>query len=196
MYFQLLGPLEVSDQGRSVVVGGGKRRSLLALLLLHANEVVSAERLIDELWGERAARDRRARSCRSTSPSSGASCSARTGSLTRAGGYVLRSGRTTSTSCASSGHSPRASGARRPASRRARPRCCAKALALWRGPPLADFSYEPFAQREIARLEELRLVALEERIDADLALGRHAQLVGELGRSYASTRCASACAAS
>ena len=54
------------------------------------------------------------------------------------------------------------------------------ALALWRGPPLADFSYEPFAQREIARLEELRLVALEERIDADLALGRHAQLVGDL----------------
>jgi DNA-binding SARP family transcriptional activator/outer membrane protein assembly factor BamB len=53
-------------------------------------------------------------------------------------------------------------------------------LALWRGPPLADFTYEPFAQQEIARLEELRLVALEQRIDADLALGRHAQLVGEL----------------
>jgi DNA-binding SARP family transcriptional activator len=53
MYFQLLGPLEVSDHERSVPIGGGKRRSLLALLLLHANEVVSAERLIDELWGER-----------------------------------------------------------------------------------------------------------------------------------------------
>ena len=53
-------------------------------------------------------------------------------------------------------------------------------LALWRGPPLADFTYEPFAQQEIARLEELRLVAIEQRIDADLALGRHAQVVGEL----------------
>jgi DNA-binding SARP family transcriptional activator len=53
-------------------------------------------------------------------------------------------------------------------------------LAMWRGPPLADFSYEPFAQQEIARLEELRLVAIEQRIDADLALGRHAQVVGEL----------------
>ena len=53
-------------------------------------------------------------------------------------------------------------------------------LALWRGPPLADFTYEPFAQQEIARLDELRMVALEQRIDADLALGRHAQVVGEL----------------
>lgn len=54
------------------------------------------------------------------------------------------------------------------------------ALALWRGPALADFAYEPFAQAEIARLEEVRLAALEERIDADLALGRHAEIVGEL----------------
>src|SRR5919201_669694 len=53
MEFRLLGPLEVADSGRPVAVGAGKRRALLALLLLHANEVVSAERLIDELWGER-----------------------------------------------------------------------------------------------------------------------------------------------
>ena len=56
----------------------------------------------------------------------------------------------------------------------------AAALGLWRGPALADFTYEPFAQSEIARLEELRLVAVEERIEADLALGRQAELVGEL----------------
>ena len=55
-----------------------------------------------------------------------------------------------------------------------------EALALWRGPPLADFAYEPFAQAAIARLEELRLAALERRIEADLALGRHADVVGEL----------------
>jgi len=55
-----------------------------------------------------------------------------------------------------------------------------EALALWRGPPLADFAYEPFAQGEAVRLEEERLAALEDRIDADLALGRHAALVGEL----------------
>jgi YVTN family beta-propeller protein len=55
-----------------------------------------------------------------------------------------------------------------------------EALELWRGPPLADFAYEPFAQREIARLEELHVVAVEDRIDADLALGRHAMVVGEL----------------
>jgi DNA-binding SARP family transcriptional activator len=66
MYFQLLGPLEVSDHGRTVALGGGKRRALLALLLLHANEVVPADRLIDGLWGERppatSAKSRRARS--------------------------------------------------------------------------------------------------------------------------------------
>ena len=59
-------------------------------------------------------------------------------------------------------------------------RRCGRALALWRGPPLSDFASEPFAQGEIARLEELRLAALEERIEADLALGRHAELVPEL----------------
>ncbi len=60
------------------------------------------------------------------------------------------------------------------------PTALREALALWRGPALADFIYEPFAQTEIARLEELRLVALEERIEADLALGRHVELVAEL----------------
>ena len=66
------------------------------------------------------------------------------------------------------------------AMRRLRRRLSARRSALWRGPALADFTYEPFAQTEIARLEELRVVALEERIDADLALGRQAELVAEL----------------
>ena len=180
MYFQLLGPLEVSDQGRSVVIGGGKRRSLLALLLLHANEVVSSERLIAELWGER--------------PPATSGTIVRVyvsqlrrelsgdGLLTRAGGYVLRVGPDDLDvlrfeRALAQGEAARLAG--EPARAAAQLR---EGLALWRGPPLADFSYEPFAQREIARLEELRLVALEERIDADLALGRHAQLVGDLGK--------------
>ena len=71
-----------------------------------------------------------------------------------------------------------------------------EALALWRGPPLADFAYEPWAQGEIDRLEELHLAALQDRIDADLALGRAAELVGELEAWSPSTRWRSACAAS
>jgi hypothetical protein len=64
-------------------------------------------------------------------------------------------------------------------------------LELWRGPPLADLTYEAFAQRPIAELEELRLGAVEERVDADLALGRHGQLVGELRALVDEDRCGS-----
>ena len=71
-------------------------------------------------------------------------------------------------------------GRRGPPPRRTRTRCLREALSLWRGPPLAEFAYEPWAQPEIARLEELRLEALQERIEADLALGASAELVGEL----------------
>ena len=70
-----------------------------------------------------------------------------------------------------------------------------EALGLWRGEPLADLAYEPFAQREIARLEEARLAALEDRIDADLALGHHRDLVGELEDSSRRTPTAIGCAA-
>ena len=79
---------------------------------------------------------------------------------------------------------------------RAAAQCLGDALKVWRGQPLADFVYEPFAQGELARLEEARLAALEDRIDADLALGAHAALVGELESLVRSTRYASACAAS
>ena len=161
-----------------MVVGGGKRRSLLALLLLHANEVVASERLIDELWGERPPATSRTivrvyvSQLRRELPGDGL--------LTRAGGYVLRVGPDDLDvlrfeRVLAQGTDARLAGEPARAAQLLR-----GALALWRGPPLADFSYEPFAQREIARLEELRLVALEERIDADLALGRHAQLVGDL----------------
>ena len=184
MDFRLLGPLEVFDGARAVEIGGGKRRSLLALLLLHGNEVVSADRLIDGLWGE------------SPPPTAAKGLQVYVSQLrkelqngadrdgdvlvTRANGYVLQLGPDEVDvqrfeRSVSAGERALAAGEPDRAAQRLR-----QGLALWRGPPLADFTYEPFAQQEIARLDELRLVALEQRIDADLALGRHAQVVGEL----------------
>jgi DNA-binding SARP family transcriptional activator len=181
--FRLLGPLEVFDGARSVVIGTGKRRSLLALLLLHANEVVSADRLIDELWGERppptAAKGLQVYVSQLRKElQNGAD---RDGVLvTRANGYLLVLGPDDLDvhrfeRSVDAGERALAAGDLDRAAQRLR-----QGLALWRGAALADFAYEPFAQQEIARLDELRLVAIEQRIDVDLALGRHAQLVGEL----------------
>jgi DNA-binding SARP family transcriptional activator len=174
MKFRLLGPLEVAEQDRLLALGGRKQRSLLAVLLLQANEVVSTERLIDELWGE-------------SPPSTvGKSVQVYVSRLrkqlgedrliTRAPGYLLRVDPSElDVAC----FERLLAEARRldpePAAERLR-----KALGLWRGPALADLSYEPFAQSSIARLGELRLVALEQRIEAELAIGRHAELAGEL----------------
>src|SRR6188472_237172 len=174
MEFRLLGPLEVSEHDRSLVLGGGKQRSLLAVLLLHANEVVATERLIDELWGE--------------SPPATAVKSVQVyvsglrkqlgddRLVTRSPGYLLQVdrseldvGRVEALVAEARLLDPPQAGER-----------LREALAVWRGPPLADLAYEPFAQAEIGRLEELRLAALEQRIDADLASGRHAEVVGEL----------------
>jgi DNA-binding SARP family transcriptional activator len=179
---RLLGPFEVTDAGRSLTVGGGRRRSLLALLALHPNEVLPAEQLIDELWGAR------------PPPTAPKGLQVQVSQLrkdlaqeghdpilqTRSNGYVLqippdhvdirRFERMLEegTQALDDGEPGRAAERLR------------AALAIWRGPPLTDFTYEPFAQREIARLEELRLVAIEQRIEADLALGRHKHVVPEL----------------
>jgi DNA-binding SARP family transcriptional activator/streptogramin lyase len=185
MEFRLLGPLEVVSRDGSLLVGGGKRRSLLAILLLHPNEVVSAERLIDELWGERppatAAKSVHVYVSQLRKVLRPDAAGAHGGLLiTRSGGYELRVGPddvdvarferavADAERAMGRGDAARAAGALR------------AALALWRGPALADFAYEQFAQGEIARLEELRLAALEECVEADLALGRHGQVVGEL----------------
>jgi DNA-binding SARP family transcriptional activator len=178
MEFRLLGALEVRDAGRRVALGAGRQRALLAILLLHANGVVASDRLVDELWGgfppgsarkalqvyvfrlRRALGAERIRTQRS--------------------GYLLEVGpdeldvhrfeRLVQEAAAlrAGGEAARAAAA------------LGEALAFWDGPALADFTYEQFAQAEIARLEELRLVALEERIDADLRAGQGADLVGEL----------------
>ncbi len=185
MEYRLLGPLEVWHGGRTVPVGGGKRRSLLALLLLHPNEVVSAERLIHELWGEHPPAtsakilqihvSQLRRELHVGPPGANGEALA-----TRAGGYVLElqpDDLDVEQFEQLLADGVRALAAGQPA--RAAERL-GQGLGLWRGPPLADFTYEPFAQQEIARLHELRLHALEQRIEADLALGRDAGLVGEL----------------
>jgi DNA-binding SARP family transcriptional activator len=177
--FRLLGPLEVSDGDHPFPLGEGRQRAVLVLLLLHRNEAVSSDRLIDALWGEappatagkvlqnhvrqlrRALDDREGRRLQ-----------------TRDRGYVLhvqdgeldldRFDRLVE-------EGGEALARERPAAARLR-----EALALWRGSALADVAYEAFAQPEIARLEERHIATLEQRIDADLALGRHTDLVAEL----------------
>jgi DNA-binding SARP family transcriptional activator len=173
--FRILGPLEVVEDGQSLPLGGARQRTLLALLLTRANEVVSSDRLIDELWHE-------------TPPTSAANAlqyhvsqlrkvlAPHTPIITQEPGYLIRV---------------------RPdeldllrfelmveEAQVAPPELAARklreALGLWRGEPLADLANESFAQIEILRLEELRLAALERRLDADLALGHFAELVGEV----------------
>jgi DNA-binding SARP family transcriptional activator len=185
MQFQILGPLEVRRQGSPVAVGAAKQRALLAILLVHANELVSSDRLIDELWPqppETAANTLQVyvgklRKALEPGRTRGAPAEVL---ITRAPGYMLRveAGQLDAErfeSLLADGSRAREAGESPAAAELLR-----DALELWRGDALADFSYEPFAQAEIARLEELRLSALEERIEADLALGRHAALVGEL----------------
>jgi DNA-binding SARP family transcriptional activator len=164
MEFRILGPLEVVEDGQVLDVGGAKQRALLAVLLLHANEVVSTDRLIDALWED--SPPDRAQKALQVYVSGLRKLVGQKRIETRSPGYGLRveADELDVQRC-------------RRLIEEGRP---GDALALWRGPPLAEFAYSRFAQPEIARLEELRLVALEDRIDADLAVGRHAALVGEL----------------
>jgi len=179
MEFRLLGPLEVVRDDGPLPLGGPKPRALLALLLLHANETLSRERLIDELWGEKppatAAKALQVYVSQlrkllepeqplETTPS---------GYRIRVDGPELDLRRFET--LVSDGRAALAAGDPAEAAS-----LLADALSLWRGRPLADLAYEPFAQAEIARLEELRLAAVEERVEAELRLGRHAELTGEL----------------
>jgi predicted ATPase/DNA-binding SARP family transcriptional activator len=181
--YSLLGPLSVSRDGTEVALGGEKRRALLAVLLLEANNVVSRDRLIDALWGDEPPETARntiqvyVSQLRKLLPD---------GALdTAPPGYRL----TVEPDAvdlfefvrlAEEGTTTLGTGDAAGAAQTLR-----AALDLWRGPPLADLAWEPFAHAEVARLEELRLAALEDRIDADLALGRHGQLIPELERLVA-----------
>ena len=179
MEFRILGPLEVCSDGGELALGGRKPRALVAVLALHANEVVAADRLIDEVWGEDvpegAAAALRLNISRLRKALPRGRAHRRDRPATSSG-----SGPTSWTSTGSSGWWTRAGACSPTAGRPTRRRGCAKRWRVWRGPALADFAYEDFAQTAVARLEEIRLGALELRIDADLALGRHDELVGEL----------------
>ncbi len=178
MDFRILGPLEVWDGGGEVSLGGPKPRALLAGLLLHSNEVVPTDRLIDELWGEDSPED--AAAALRVNVSRLRKALPQEVLTTRSPGYVLRVEPDELDlhrfeRLVDEARSLLARGLAANASERLH-----EALALWRGPALADFMYESFAQPAIARLEEIRLAAVELRIEADLTLGRHDELVGEL----------------
>ncbi len=184
MQFGILGPLEAVNAGSAVALGGPRHRRLLAALLVHAGEVVAADRLIDVLWG-------------SETPRSAAEMLhvrvSELRKLLRAGqleqpdvvvthppGYLIRVGPDELDArrfeqLAAAGQQALAEGD--PSTAAAR---LGAALALWRGPALTDIADRPYAQSEIARLEDLRLQALEGRLDADLAVGRHLDVIAEL----------------
>jgi DNA-binding SARP family transcriptional activator/class 3 adenylate cyclase len=186
MEFRILGPLEVVVGGRPLGLGGAKQRALLAILILHANQVVSADRLIDLLWGEEAPQTAAntlqvyiSQLRKAIEPARRRRGPAEV-LVRRPPGYVLQVGPDRIDAerfgqLVSRGQRELAAGRNETAAEALR-----EGLDLWRGPALADFSYEPFAQNEITRLEELRMSALEDRIEADLALGRHASFIGEL----------------
>jgi DNA-binding SARP family transcriptional activator len=172
--FRILGPVEVWRDGEPVPLGSAKQRAALALLILEAGRVVSTDRLVDALWGERPPRTA------STSLQNFVSRLRKSlGNetlVTKPSGYQL-------------GIQPEQIDAERfrrlcddarTGAAEVRSAKLTEALAMWRGPPLADFRFASFAQAEIGRLEALHLSTLEERIAADLEAGRHAELVGEL----------------
>jgi DNA-binding SARP family transcriptional activator len=185
MDFRILGSLQVLDEGRVVALGGSKQRALLGLLLLHANETLSADRLIDELWGEHppatAAKTVQVHISRLRKAlAAGAGRGSEDVVLTREHGYELaldpeRLDATRFERLVAAGRDDVAAGDPESAVS-----ALEDALSMWRGRPLDDLAYEPFAQREIARLEDLHLGGLEELIEAKLALGRHGEVVSRL----------------
>jgi DNA-binding SARP family transcriptional activator len=174
--FRVLGPLEVIVDGRPAEIPAAKPRALLALLLLGRNRVVSVDRLIDGLWGDEPPAT--AVKALQVYVSQLRKTVGADRLVTKAPGYSLR---------VEEGELDldrfellvREAGTRSVEPVDAS-RVLAEALALWRGPALAEFASEPFGPEAAARLEDARLAALEERIEADLALGRHAGLIPEL----------------
>jgi DNA-binding SARP family transcriptional activator len=174
--YRVLGPLEVLDGGRRIDLGAPRQRAVLAVLLLRATQVVPADRLAEEIWPEGPPKTAAKAIQVYVSALRRALGENRDTLETRGPGYLLRVG---NGELDLHEFERLVERARRedPQTRAATLRT---ALALWRGSPLADFAYEPFVQVEAARLEELRLLALEERIEADLARGGGAELVAEL----------------
>ena len=181
MEFGILGPLAVLREGTVVDLGHAKQRAVLGVLLLHRGEVVSAERLIDELWGESppptatkivqvyVSRLRKA-----------LDDAAATLVRTQAPGYVFQLEQGVVDADRFESFVAQARLERESDKLAAAAASYREALALWRGRALGDLTFESFAANEAERLNELRVEALTERIDCDLRLGRHGELVGEL----------------
>ena len=174
MEFRILGPIEVVDAGAGLSLGGRNQRTLLALLLLNVDEVVSSDRVIAALWGEAPPR---------TALTSVHNAVSRLRKLlgperlvTRPPGYELR----LRDDVFDVQRARELADKARAAEPEERVKLLHEAEQLWRGPPLAGFEYDEFAQTAIAQLDELRLGIVEERIDAELELGDHAHVLGEL----------------
>jgi len=180
--FRVLGPLELTAEGRSLGLAGARTRAVLALLLVHANQVVSSDRLIEELWpghpADKAADSLQVRLSELRKALRAAGEADRL--VTRPPGYLLRLMPVELDSrrfeqLAAEGNAALAADDAATAVERLE-----AALGLWRGPALADFDAVPSARAEAGRLEELRLAALESRAEALVACGRHRDLVAEL----------------
>ncbi len=183
MEFRILGPLEIlDDEGASVALRGSRERAVLALLLLSANRVVSTERLADDLWGDRppegaahALQVHVSRLRKALRAAGGDEVL-----VTRPPGYLLR---IDPAAVDAARFDALLAQARDQATRSDHHRAAGilrEALGLWRGPALADVADTAVARTEAARLEEARLAAFEDRVEADLGCGRHGQLVAEL----------------
>ena len=182
MEYRILGPLEVLGEDGPAPLPGGRARALLAVLVLHTGQVVSTDRLIDQLWGAQAPATARtklhglvSRLRRLLEPDWRSQ--EESGTIrTRSPGYVLMA----DPEQIDAFHFRLLVERARDLPPAEKARLLRSALDLWRGPPLADFTYEQFAQVEIASLEELRLAAVEVLIAAQLELGHHSILVPEL----------------
>jgi DNA-binding SARP family transcriptional activator/class 3 adenylate cyclase len=172
--FEVLGPLEVRREGAALQLGGPKQRALLALLLLDAGRAVSTDRLIDALWGEHPPR-----TAATSLQNFVSQLRKQLGPdllVTKPPGYLLRIDPLQVD--VNRVHALLAEAKGAPAGKRAAK--LREAIDMWRGPPLEEFAFEVFAEGEIARLGELRLNVLEERIGADIEDGHAGEVVGEL----------------
>ncbi|GAB3658136.1 BTAD domain-containing putative transcriptional regulator [Glycomyces tarimensis] len=187
MRFGMLGPLAVwTDHGEPVAIPGRKVRALLAVLLVHDGRAVSADRLVEDLWGSAPPADPTAalhvRVSQLRRALAAAEPQARALVVSQPPGYALRAAPRTVDAARFDALIAKARTAEDPRERAGR---YADALGLWRGPALADFADDPFAEASAARLEEQRLAAAEAHAEARLALGEHGELVGELGELVA-----------
>jgi DNA-binding SARP family transcriptional activator/ABC-type transport system substrate-binding protein len=179
--FRLLGPLEVGKDGEQLALGGPKQRAILAILLLHANTVVPRGRLLADVWGERTPGSEHSLDVHlSRLRKTLASGEEGNVLIRRGGGYLLRVEAGSLDLVRFEQHidaGERALAEGHPAEAA---KLLDEGLGLWRGEPLAEIPDAPFVRAETSRLSERRLVALQARIDADLALGREARVAGEL----------------